>query len=55
MRTAFPADVRDTVLPGRNGRQGQLPPLLISMTLVTAAAVSRLLGRSDPAWVRPQG
>jgi hypothetical protein len=24
-------------------------------TIVAGAAASRLLGRSDPAWVRPQG
>src|SRR5246127_3604252 len=33
--TAFLSDVRDTVLPSRTGRHGPLPPLLISMTLVT--------------------
>jgi uncharacterized membrane protein YoaK (UPF0700 family) len=33
--TAFLADARDTVLPGRVGRHGPLPPLLVSMTLVT--------------------
>jgi uncharacterized membrane protein YoaK (UPF0700 family) len=32
---AFLADVRETVLPSRTGRHGPLPPLLISMTLVT--------------------
>src|ERR1700729_2591372 len=32
---AFLADARDTVIPGRTGRHGPLPPLLISMTLVT--------------------
>ena len=109
---AFLADARDTVIPGRTGRHGPLPALLISMTLVTGlvdafsylvlghvfvanmtgnvvflgfalagallgavlirhaqaydplvialativagAAASRLLGRSDPAWFRPQ-
>jgi uncharacterized membrane protein YoaK (UPF0700 family) len=35
MSTAFLADLRDTVLPGRDGKHGPLPPLLISMTLVT--------------------
>ena len=31
-------------------------PLVIALaTIITGAAVSRLLGRSDPAWVRPQG
>ncbi len=31
-------------------------PLVIALaTVITGAAVSRLLGRSDPAWVRPQG
>ena len=32
---AFLADARDTVIPGRTGRHGPLPALLISMTLVT--------------------
>ena len=32
---AFLADARDTVIPGRTGRHGPLPSLLISMTLVT--------------------
>ncbi len=35
MRTAFLADVRDMVLPGRSGKHGPLPSLLLSMTLVT--------------------
>jgi uncharacterized membrane protein YoaK (UPF0700 family) len=35
MTNAFLADIRDTVLPGRDARYGPLPPLLISMTLVT--------------------
>jgi uncharacterized membrane protein YoaK (UPF0700 family) len=35
MSTAFLADIRDTLMPGRDGRHGPLPPLLISMTLVT--------------------
>jgi hypothetical protein len=31
-------------------------PLVIALaTIVAGAAASRLLGRSDPAWVRPQG
>jgi hypothetical protein len=31
-------------------------PLVIALaTITTGVAVSRLLGRSDPAWVRPQG
>jgi uncharacterized membrane protein YoaK (UPF0700 family) len=34
-RTAFLADVRETVLPGRTGKHGPLPSLLVSMTLVT--------------------
>ena len=29
------ADIRETVLPGREGQHGPLPPLLVSMTLVT--------------------
>jgi uncharacterized membrane protein YoaK (UPF0700 family) len=33
--TAFLADIRNTVGPDRRGRQGPLPPLLLSMTLVT--------------------
>ena len=33
--TAFMSDLRDTVLAGRAGRHGPLPPLLISMTLAT--------------------
>jgi uncharacterized membrane protein YoaK (UPF0700 family) len=32
---AFLTDLRDTVLPDRAGRHGPLPPLLVSMTLVT--------------------
>ncbi len=32
---AFLADLRGTVLPDRTGRNGPLPPLLISMTVVT--------------------
>jgi uncharacterized membrane protein YoaK (UPF0700 family) len=35
MSTGFLGDIRDTVLPGRDGRHGPLPPLLVSMTLVT--------------------
>jgi uncharacterized membrane protein YoaK (UPF0700 family) len=35
MTAAFFSDVRDTVVPDRNGRHGPLPPLLVSMTLVT--------------------
>jgi uncharacterized membrane protein YoaK (UPF0700 family) len=35
MSTAFLADIRETVLPARDGRHGPLPPLLLSMTLVT--------------------
>ncbi len=34
-RAAFLADIRDLVVPGRTGRHGPLPPLLLSMTLVT--------------------
>jgi uncharacterized membrane protein YoaK (UPF0700 family) len=33
--TAFLADVRNTIAPDRQGRYGPLPPLLLSMTLVT--------------------
>jgi uncharacterized membrane protein YoaK (UPF0700 family) len=35
MSTAFLTDIRDTIRPGRDARHGPLPPLLISMTLVT--------------------
>jgi uncharacterized membrane protein YoaK (UPF0700 family) len=35
MSATFLADIRDTVLPDRTGRHGPLPPLLVSMTLVT--------------------
>jgi uncharacterized membrane protein YoaK (UPF0700 family) len=35
MSTPFFSDIRDTVVPDRNGRHGPLPPLLVSMTLVT--------------------
>jgi uncharacterized membrane protein YoaK (UPF0700 family) len=35
MSTAFFSGIRDTVVPDRNGRHGPLPPLLVSMTLVT--------------------
>jgi uncharacterized membrane protein YoaK (UPF0700 family) len=31
----FVSDVRQTIVPGRNTRHGPLPPLLVSMTLVT--------------------
>jgi uncharacterized membrane protein YoaK (UPF0700 family) len=31
----FLADIRETIIPGRDGRHGPLPPVLISMTLVT--------------------
>jgi uncharacterized membrane protein YoaK (UPF0700 family) len=33
--TAFLAGIRDTIGPDRHGRHGPLPPLLLSMTLVT--------------------
>src|SRR5580692_6892187 len=33
--TAFLADIRNTIAPDRQGRYGPLPPLLLSMTLVT--------------------
>jgi uncharacterized membrane protein YoaK (UPF0700 family) len=32
---AFLADIRNTIVPDRHGRHGPLPPLLVSMTLVT--------------------
>src|ERR1700744_2177673 len=35
MSTPLLADIRDTFRPDRTGRHGPLPPLLISMTLVT--------------------
>jgi uncharacterized membrane protein YoaK (UPF0700 family) len=35
MTAAFLADIRDTVVPDRAGRHGPLPPLLVSMTVVT--------------------
>ena len=35
MSAAFFSDIRDTVVPDREGRHGPLPPLLVSMTLVT--------------------
>ena len=35
MSAAFLADIRDTVVPDRAGRHGPLPPLLVSMTVVT--------------------
>jgi uncharacterized membrane protein YoaK (UPF0700 family) len=35
MSAAFLADIRGTVIPDRSGRHGPLPPLLVSMTLVT--------------------
>src|ERR1700728_4414484 len=35
MMTAFLADARDVIMPGRASRHGPLPPLLVSMTLVT--------------------
>ncbi|HEY2279099.1 MAG TPA: YoaK family protein [Streptosporangiaceae bacterium] len=35
MSAMFLADVRDTFWPDRTGRHGPLPPLLVSMTLVT--------------------
>jgi uncharacterized membrane protein YoaK (UPF0700 family) len=33
--TTFLADARDVLLPGKGGKHGPLPPLLIGMTLVT--------------------
>ena len=35
MSTAFLTDIRETIMPARDGRHGPLPPLLLSMTLVT--------------------
>jgi uncharacterized membrane protein YoaK (UPF0700 family) len=35
IRKTVLTDIRATILPGREGRHGPLPPLLISMTLVT--------------------
>src|SRR6202012_4777676 len=35
MSTPLLADIRDTFRPDRTGRHGPLPPLLVSMTLVT--------------------
>jgi uncharacterized membrane protein YoaK (UPF0700 family) len=35
MSTEFLSGIRDTIVPGRDGRHGPLPPLLVSMTLVT--------------------
>ena len=31
----FLADARDVLVPGKSGKHGPLPPLLVSMTLVT--------------------
>jgi len=33
--TTVLADIRDTIMPDRTGRHGPLPPVLVSMTLVT--------------------
>ncbi|MGA2665196.1 MAG: DUF1275 family protein, partial [Nitrososphaerales archaeon] len=33
--SAFFADVRGTLFPPRDGKDGPLPPLLVAMTLVT--------------------
>src|SRR3984885_2729213 len=35
MSATILADIRDTFRPDRTGRHGPLPPLLVSMTLVT--------------------
>src|ERR1700685_4754282 len=35
MSTALLAEIRGTILPDRGGRHGPLPPILLSMTLVT--------------------
>ena len=31
----FVSEIRETIVPGRGTRHGPLPPLLVSMTLVT--------------------
>jgi len=33
--STFFSEVRDTLLPSRDGKDGPLPPLLVAMTLVT--------------------
>ncbi len=33
--TSFVTDIRQTLIPGRDSRDGPLPPLLVAMTLVT--------------------
>src|ERR1700678_2687249 len=35
MNTAFLADIRDTIIPERDGKHGPLPPLWLAMTIVT--------------------
>jgi uncharacterized membrane protein YoaK (UPF0700 family) len=35
MSTALLTDIRETLMPARDGRHGPLPPLLLSMTVVT--------------------
>jgi uncharacterized membrane protein YoaK (UPF0700 family) len=35
MTTTLVTDLRETLMPGRTGRHGPLPPLLLSMTVVT--------------------
>jgi uncharacterized membrane protein YoaK (UPF0700 family) len=35
MSTAFLTDIRETIIPDRDGKHGPLPPLLLSMTVVT--------------------
>ena len=35
MSTAFLTDIRATIMPDRDGGHGPLPPVLLSMTLVT--------------------
>ncbi len=44
MSTAFLADIRDTIIPDRDGRHGPLPPLLLSMT------VSRVWSTPSATW-----
>jgi hypothetical protein len=59
MSTAFLTEVRETLLPGRDGGHGPLPPVLISMTLVTGlvdafsylgAVVGTVLIRHAQVW-----
>jgi hypothetical protein len=54
VKTSFLTDIRDTLVPRRDSRHGPLPPLLVSMTMVTGLVdpFSYLPGKADPAWVR---